>query len=266
MARALDRISDLKSLKAKIYDLYEGDTSTSHRFRYSLLVMDILAIVYLVVSTFFYGSDVTEMLDVIFGTYLAIDYIARYWIADKKLAFSFNPLNLADLVATLSFLAPVLGNNLSFLRGLRILRLLRSYRLQNKLRQDFAFFKRNEDIFLSGVNLFIFIFIMTEAVFISQVGKNPEVKNFLDAMYFTVTTLTTTGFGDITLKGDTGRLLSIMIMVFGVSLFLRLMQTVFRPSRVRYKCKDCGLTQHERDAVHCKHCGAVLNIPNDGEV
>lgn len=256
----------LKSLKAKLYDLYEGETKTSHRFRYCLLALDILAIVYLVTSTFFYGSDVTEMLDVIFGAYLALDYVTRFWIADKKLAFTLHPLNLADLVATLSFLAPVLGNNLSFLRGLRVLRLLRSYRLQNKLRQDFAYFKRNEDVFLSGVNLFIFIFIMTEAVFISQVGVNPNVRNFLDAMYFTITTLTTTGFGDVTLQGDIGHLLSILIMVFGVSLFLRLMQTVFRPSRVRYKCKDCGLTQHERDAVHCKHCGAVLNIPNDGEV
>lgn len=85
-------------------------------------------------------------------------------------------------------------------------------------------------------------------------------------MYFTVTTLTTTGFGDITLKGEVGRLLSILIMVFGVSLFLRLIQTMFRPSKVRFTCQQCGLFLHEADAVHCKHCGAVLNIPSAGDV
>ena len=92
---------------------------------------------------------------------------------------------------------------------------------------------------------------------------NPQVRNFLDAMYFTVTTLTTTGFGDIVLKGELGRLISILIMVFGVSLFLRLIQTMFRPSKVRFTCQDCGLMRHDLDAVHCKACGVLLNIPND---
>ena len=264
--RTYNRNRRLKALKANIYDLYEGDGLAASRFRYTLLGFDIAAILYLVVSTFFYGSAATERLDAIFGAYLALDYLARFWIAEKKVAYIGHPLNLADLVATLSFLAPVRGADFSFLRSLRVLRLLRSYRLQNKLRQDFRYFRRNEDVIISATNLFIFIFVMTEAVFVSQVGTNPEVKNFLDAMYFTVTTLTTTGFGDITLQGNTGRLLSILIMVFGVSLFLRLVQTVFRPSRVRYTCPSCGLSQHERDAIHCKHCGAVLHIPNEGEV
>ena len=52
------------------------------------------------------------------------------------------------------------------------------------------------------------------------------------ALYFTVTTLTTTGFGDITLRGDIGRLLAVVIMVLGVVLFLKLLQAVFRPAKV----------------------------------
>ncbi len=256
----------MKTLKQKIHELYEGDTALAHKFRYTLLALDLVAVLYLVASTFYYGSQLTHILDIIFGAYLAVDYVARFWISNTRLRFILHPLNLADLIATLSFLAPFLGSSFSFLRGLRVLRLLRSYRLQNKLREDFAYFKRNEDVILSVTNLFIFIFVMTESVFVSQVGINPSVTNFLDAMYFTVTTLTTTGFGDITLQGPYGRLLSILIMVFGVSLFLRLVQTLFRPSRVRHACPSCGLNQHERDAVHCKHCGTVLNIPNDGEV
>ena len=254
------------TFKARIFELYEGESDASHRFRYLLLALDVLTVVYLAVSTFYYGSVVTEALDAVFGIYLAADFVARLWISNGKFSFFINPLNLADLVAMLSFLAPILGEGFSFLRGLRVLRLLRSYRLQNKLSQDLPYFRRNQDVILSATNLFIFIFVMTEAVFVSQIGVNSEVRNFLDAMYFTITTLTTTGFGDITLQGQFGRLLSILIMVFGVSLFLRLIQTIFRPSRVRYNCPSCGLSQHERDAIHCKHCGAVLNIPNEGNV
>jgi voltage-gated potassium channel len=254
------------ALKEKITDLYEGDSIAAHRFRYVLLGCDIVTILFLIVATFFYGSRTTEIIDAVFGLYIAVDYAARLWIARKKSAFLINPLNIADAVVIISFLAPLLGANFAFLRALRVLRLLRSYRLQQRLREDFVYFRQNEDIIMSATNLFIFIFIMTELVFVTQVTDNPDVTNFLDAMYFTIAALTTTGFGDVTLQGDVGRALSIIIMIFGVSLFLRLIQTMFRPSKIRFVCDACGLFLHESDAVHCKHCGKVLNIPSDGDV
>ena len=83
---------------------------------------------------------------------------------------------------------------------------------------------------------------------------------------FTVTTLTTTGFGDITPMGTWGRMLAVGVMIFGVSLFLRLLQVLFRPTKVRHECAQCGLLLHDPDAVHCKHCGALVHIRTDGEV
>lgn len=256
----------LQTLKEKIHALYEGDSETAQHFRYTLLSIDIVTILFLIVSSFFYGHPILELFDIIFGIYIAIDYSARLWISPKKTSFAIEPLNLADLVSMVSFLAPLLGEHFAFLRGLRILRLLRSYRLQNNLRQDFEYFRRHEDVILSATNLMMFIFIMTELVFVTQVHTNPNVGNFLDAMYFTIAALTTTGFGDVTLQGQSGRMLSIVIMIFGVSLFLRLVQTIFRPSKIRFTCNQCGLFLHESDAVHCKHCGAVLNIPSEGDV
>ena len=126
------------------------------------------------------------------------------------------------------------------------------------------FFRRNEETIQSGVNLGVFVFIMTALVYVLQVNTNPQITNYIDALYFTVTALTTTGFGDITLTDTTGRILSVVIMVFGVALFLRLIQTIFRPTRVIFDCPDCGLHRHDADAIHCKHCGRVLNIANEG--
>ena len=42
------------------------------------------------------------------------------------------------------------------------------------------------------------------------------------------------------------RLTSVVIMIFGVTLFLRLLQTLVRPHKVRYACPDCGLQRHGR--------------------
>ena len=80
-------------------------------------------------------------------------------------------------------------------------------------------------------HLFVFIFIMTSIVYETQHWTNPNIKNYVDALYFTVTALTTTGFGDITLPGSTGRLISVIIMLFGVTLFLRLARYFFDPIR-----------------------------------
>jgi voltage-gated potassium channel len=112
----------------------------------------------------------------------------------------------------------------------------------------------------------VFLFVMTGIVYETQHAANPDIGNYADALYFTVTALTTTGFGDITLEGTTGRLLTVVIMIVGVTLFLRLAQVLFRPSKVRFECPTCGLARHDHDAVHCKACGTILKIPDEGAV
>jgi voltage-gated potassium channel len=86
----------------------------------------------------------------------------------------------------------------------------------------------------------------------------------MDALYFTVTALTTTGFGDITLSGEWGRVLSVIVMILGISLFLRLLQTIFQPAKVHATCPRCGLSRHDPDAIHCKHCGDTIHIATTG--
>ncbi len=125
-------------------------------------------------------------------------------------------------------------------------------------------FRLHEDIVQRTVNLGVFIFVITSAVYVTQHNINPQIVDYVDALYFTITTLTTTGFGDITLQGGGGRLLAVIIMVVGVGLFLRLLQALFKPNKVRFECPDCGLVLHDADAVHCKHCGRVLHIVTEG--
>ena len=144
------------------------------------------------------------------------------------------------------------------------MRLLRSFHVLRNLRQDSVWFRTHEDIIQRSVNLGVFIFIVTSVVYVTQYDINPGIRTYVDALYFTITTLTTTGFGDITLQGPAGRMIAVIIMVVGVGLFVRLLQAVFRPEKVRFECPDCGLLVHDADAVHCKHCGRTLHIENEG--
>ncbi|MEM7776359.1 MAG: ion channel [Pseudomonadota bacterium] len=244
--------------------LYNGHTDRARLFRFGLIVFDILSILFFVATSMIEDQTWIYVVDGILAVLIASDLGARLWISDDPLSQLKEVMTWIDIVVIVTLLLPTLLSNFLFLRVVRALRLLRSYRVLSDLRRDWAFFRRNEEVIQSALNLGVFLFIMTALVYVLQVNSNPNIKTYVDALYFTVTTLTTTGFGDITLQGTSGRILSVLIMIFGVALFLRLVQTIFRPSQVRFPCPDCGLQRHDADAVHCKHCGRVLNIPTEG--
>lgn len=250
----------------RIRSLYEDDTPRAHSFRYALLAFDIVTVVFVIATSFFPRSLAVEYLDALFGILILADFLVRVWLEPDKRRFLFRISSWADIAAVLSFLAPMAGEGLGFLRILRTMRLLHTYQLLARLRQDFRYFREHEDIILAGLNLGVFLFVMTGLIYASQVTINPEIQNYADALYFTVTTLTTTGFGDITLTGPWGRMLSVGVMIFGVTLFLRLLQVLLRPLKVRQECPDCGLVLHDADAVHCKHCGTTIHIRTEGAV
>jgi voltage-gated potassium channel len=252
------------SLQEKTRSLYRGSSLRARLFRFGILSFDILSIVFFIVSSLMRDTTLIYIIDALIALVILADLVARYWISERKDRFLWEATTWTDVIVIITLLLPWLIESLLFLRVIRALRLLRSYRVLKDLREEFAFFRRNEETIQSAVNLGVFVFVMTALVYVLQVNTNPQITNYIDALYFTVTALTTTGFGDITLTDTSGRILSVVIMVFGVALFLRLIQTIFRPTRVIYDCPDCGLHRHDADAVHCKHCGRVINISTEG--
>jgi voltage-gated potassium channel len=251
-------------LLSKLRHLYEGRAADSTRFRYGLLVFDLVTISFIIATSFLPRNNVVEWLDTIFGIVILADFGARIAISHHRLREFLLPTTWADIAAIISFLAPLVGEGAGFLRVLRTVRLLRSYQLLVRLRADFDYFRAHEEVIFAVTNLTVFVFVMTGFVYETEHGSNPLIANYADALYFTVTALTTTGFGDITLPGTVGRLISVVIMIFGVTLFFALARAVLRPGKVRYRCAKCGLLRHDVDAVHCKACGAILDIPDEG--
>ncbi|WP_245416940.1 ion transporter [Undibacter mobilis] len=256
----------MAGFRGSLQQLYEGATPAAYRFRYALLAFDIGTILFIVGTSFIARERWVETCDIVFGLIILIDFAARLFISDRRWRDLMHPATWADIAAIVSFLAPIVGEGAGFLRILRTLRLLRSYRLLAQLRADSGYFRRYEEVIFAVINLAVFIYVMTAVVYETQYPVNKEVANYADALYFTVTALTTTGFGDITLPGTTGRLITVAIMIFGVTLFFNLARALISPNKVRFACPDCGLQRHDADAVHCKACGRTLNIPDEGHV
>lgn len=258
-------ISFMKDLHRTIRLLYTGQSTYARRFRYGLIAFDALTIVYFIATAALPATPVMTVLNAGLGVLILLDLAARLWISENFRRELTRIYTLADLVVVASLLlAPLLTENLGFLRVLRGLRLIHAYHLLHDLRRESLFFRRHEDAILAAVNLFVFIFVTTSFVFVLAFDEAAGTVGYIDALYFTVATLTTTGFGDITMTTPGGKLLAVFIMVVGVALFLQLARAVFQPSKIKHKCPQCGLNRHEPDAVHCKHCGEPLKIETEG--
>jgi len=256
--------AEKSAMRSFLRQMYFGHSVKARVFRYGLIAFDLITIGYFIVSSVLDPARHHHELDYFIAAVLLLDYIARLIAAANPMRYVISFTSFADVVVIASLIAPAFLENFAFLRVVRMLRLMRSYHLLKELRDASAWFRRNEDILQSAVNLIVFIFVVTAIVFVIEDDRNENINNYLDALYFTVTTLTTTGFGDITMTDSVGRLMTVLIMIFGVALFLRLVQTIFRPAKVNYACPDCGLNRHDTDAVHCKHCGRIINIPTEG--
>ena len=152
-------------LREKLRLLYFGTSQTAHRFRYGLLVFDIGTILFIIATSFASRAPWLEWLDLIFGILILADFCARLYVSPHPAREFSYPSTWADMAAIFSFLAPVAGEGLGFLRILRTLRLLHTYQLVARLRVDSSFFRRNEEAIIAVANLGVFLFIMTGVVY-----------------------------------------------------------------------------------------------------
>jgi voltage-gated potassium channel len=249
-------------LRARLQVLYHGQTPDAVRFRLRVLAVDFLLIGFFIAAPFLREYPVFLVVDYLVALILAADLVGRALAHPNLRDWISRPSTWIDLVVMVTLLFPLWLFNFAFLRVLRIWSLFHSEFFWETVGRRYDE-TRWEDVGKALATLVTFIFVATGFVYASFAGAHPGINGYVDALYFTVTTLTTTGFGDITLQGTWGRLLTIAIMLCGITLFVRLGQTLIRPYKVRFTCPTCGLMRHDLDAVHCKACGQLLNIPND---
>ena len=201
-------------------------------------------------------------IDILIAIYITLDFSARLFIAENRWAFFRKFHNIADVFVVITLVAPLLFQNLTFLRILRVIRILRAFTFLRRFPKIASVIDQHRRVIDNVMNFLTFLFIMSAFVYIDQVGKpDSDISSPLDALYFTVTSLTTTGYGDILLKGPMGKILAIIVMILGLTLFIQMLQSIISDDEQRiHSCEACGLDRHDRDAVHCKRCGALLKL------
>lgn len=251
-------------LRARLRYLYHGSSDLAVKFRLAVIVIDFAIIGFFLAAPILREAGwAFYVIDGLIAVILIADLAARAYAHGDLKDWLKKPVVWVDLFVLATLLFPVWLYNLGFLRMVRLWTLLNSdffWRTVGRRFDD----TRVEEITRALAVLVTFVFVVTGFVYATFRGRHEGISGYLDALYFTVTTLTTTGFGDITLPGNWGRVLSIAVMLVGITLFLRLAQALIRPHKVRFPCPNCGLQNHDPDAVCCKACGIVLCIPDEG--
>jgi voltage-gated potassium channel len=134
----------------------------------------------------------------------AVDYIGRFALAEKKRTFVWN--NLLDLA---SIALPVL-------RPLRLLRLVALIRVLN--RKATATLQGRVAVYV-GSTIVLIVFVAALAVLDAERGKpHANINSFGDALWWSVTTVMTVGYGDRYPVTLAGRFVAVGLMLGGIAL------------------------------------------------
>jgi voltage-gated potassium channel len=101
------------------------------------------------------------------------------------------------------------------------------------LRADYPVLRAVESL-ATSVPLFLVVFATTHSVINwDHPGSYTEPTTRLDALYYTITTFTTVGFGDITPVSEPARLVTLLQMIGGVILIGIVARELIGAARLR---------------------------------
>ena len=196
----------------------------------------------------------------------SIEYILRVWTCNLSENFSdpvlgrfrymLTPFVLIDLIAILPFYLSMIGPDLIFIRGIRLLRIFRVLKLTRYSESARILGKvvREKSSFLAVLfftNL-IMLVLASGAMYLAEHNEQPEVfTDMFASLWFGIETLTGIGYGDMIPQTPLGRILAFIILTIGVEMYAIPVGIIIS-----------GLIEEftkEKNIVFCPYCNKPIN-------
>ena len=271
-------------MRGRIYQILEiarADDRASRRFDIFIILLISLNILALVLESvdkiravYFEWFFWFEIFSVIV---FSIEYLLRIWSCVEsrdprfrealagRLRFALTPMALVDLCAILPFYLGVFFSlDLRFLRALRLLRIFKLTRYSTAMSSLLKVLRDEAQSFGAAfLILFVIMIIASSGVYLFEHRAQPEAfSNIPEAAWWSVATLTTVGYGDVTPVTIGGKIFGIVIMIIGigmVALPAGILASAFsdelRQRRIEYRdlaetvLEDGLITLQERQAM-----------------
>lgn len=266
-----------KSFRHRLHTIiYEADTPAGRFFDLSLVVIILISVVAVMLESMesvrlAYGKELA-VIEWVITIFFTLEYFARLIAVKQPLRYAFSFYGIVDLLAMLPKYIGLLFPGSGFLIAIRAIRLLRIFRILKLGRFVGAGDQLIAALKKSRIKIFVFLFsVLVICIILGTLmymieGPQNGFTSIPTSIYWTIVTLTTVGFGDITPVTPLGQLVSVVIMILGYGIIAvptglvtaQLVQE-HKVSLNTQVCPNCTATRHDDEAHYCYNCGHRLN-------
>lgn len=214
------------------------------------------------------------VLEWIITIFFTIEYILRIISIKKPIRYIFSFYGIIDLLATLPMYFSLFFAGASVLSVLRAVRLLRLFKILKHPKFSNQSSHLHQALIASKGKILIFMyFMLVSSVIIGSLmyvveGSQGAFTSIPVSIYWTIVTLTTVGYGDISPATPLGQSIASIVMIMGYGIIAvptGIVSAEFAsfnfkksiPERVN-PCPNCGVDGHEFNAKYCNNCGEAL--------
>lgn len=213
-----------------------------------------------------------------------IEYAARLWTADlshpgmkparARLRYALSPMGFIDLLAFLPgllvLLVPVSASMLNAARILRLVRLVKLSRYMRGLRSIVRVFRKRRQEIVAAF-MVLALLTVTASVLMYEIEHPVQPDKFdsvFTGMYWAMTTITTTGYGDLVPITGAGRFVGFCTMLLSIAV-VAIPAGIFSAGFVtEFRAQDAHERRHERregGEAPGGSSAAAADEPKDGE-
>lgn len=258
--------------------VFDSDTPAGRAFDVGLIVAIVLSVAVVMLESVagIRARHGTLLRTLEWGMTLlfAAEYVMRLAIVQRPHRYALSFYGLVDLLALLPTIASLLVPGAQSLLAVRMLRLLRVFRIlklgryldeASTLRTALWASRRKIAVFVMFV--FTLVVVLGALMYLVEGGKG-GFTSIPRSVYWAVVTLTTVGYGDISPVTPLGQFVATIIMLLGYGILAVPtgivtveMANAARPPPSPETCPRHPSIVHDSDAAFCRICGSHLQPP-----
>ena len=221
---------------AGIFDRSKKPTTLSYAvnfFLFSLIILNVAAVTLeSIASVRTRWQDQLTAFELVSVFIFTVEYLLRIWSApehqdlsgetgsQKRKAYIFSFTGVIDLLAILPYLLQLIGlsADMRMLRVLRLARLLKISHYTSALEDLMSAIYSERKAFLAALYLLILaLFLSSSLIYVAENEVQPDVFSSIpETMWWSIVTLTTVGYGDVSPVTAVGKLIGAATAMMGV--------------------------------------------------
>ncbi|MCP3127436.1 ion transporter [Shewanella sp. KJ2020] len=256
--------------------IFGTDTPAGRYFDIGLMICIVLSVTLVFLDTVEsfhrdYGA-VIRVLEWVFTLIFTLEYGLRLYCATQPVRYARSFYGLVDLLSVLPTYLALFIPGANFTLVIRVLRLFRIFRVLKLLRYLSegnlllrAMMQSSRKVFLFFFSVSLIIMVLSAVMYVVE-GPENGFSSIPKSVYWTIVTITTVGYGDITPKTELGQAIAAFTMLLGYSIIAiptgiltaEISQEVGRHRDLR-SCNQCHKLGHDLYAMYCSGCGCELD-------